>query len=121
MSETPRISQDSAVPPVAQIQAWYAAAIDDGDLSPGDRLPTVRGLAENLGLAVNTVARAYKELEAAGLIETRGRAGSVVASRADHAAQAEIAAHARTYLAQARRLNVTLEEAVTAVRDAARA
>ena len=45
---------------------------------PGTKLPTVRALAADLGLATNTVARAYRELEALGVIETRGRAGSVV-------------------------------------------
>lgn len=121
MSAAIRIDPDSAVAPFEQIRRQYAAAINDGALAPGVRLPTVRRLAEDLGIAVNTAARAYKELEAEGRIETRGRAGTVVASRADTAARAEIAAHARTYLAQARRLNVTLEEAVTALRDAARA
>ena len=46
----------------------------------GARLPTIRSLAADLGLAVNTVARTYRELEDAGLIETRGRAGSFVSA-----------------------------------------
>jgi len=46
---------------------------------PGDRLPTVRGLADTLGLAPNTVARAYRELEAGGWIVGKGRAGTFVA------------------------------------------
>ena len=49
-----------------------------GRLTPGTKLPTVRGLAAELGLAANTIARAYRELEGLGVIETRGRAGSVV-------------------------------------------
>jgi DNA-binding transcriptional regulator YhcF (GntR family) len=44
----------------------------------GTRLPTIRRLAADLGLAVNTVGRAYRELEEAGLIETGGAAGSFV-------------------------------------------
>jgi DNA-binding transcriptional regulator YhcF (GntR family) len=52
--------------------------VASGELVAGDRLPPVRTLAGELGLAVNTVARAYRELEASGVIETRGRAGSFV-------------------------------------------
>ena len=49
-----------------------------GRLASGTKLPTIRGLADELGLAVNTVARAYRELEAAGLVLTRRRLGTVV-------------------------------------------
>jgi DNA-binding transcriptional regulator YhcF (GntR family) len=49
-------------------------------MPPAVRLPTVRKLAADLGLAVNTVARSYRELELAGLLETRGRNGTFVAS-----------------------------------------
>ena len=49
-------------------------------MAVGHKLPTIRGLAGDLGLAVNTVARTYRELEEAGLIETRGRAGSFVSA-----------------------------------------
>src|SRR6476660_3684652 len=66
--------------PFEQVRAQVEAQIRSGRLVPGDRLPTVRALAADLGLAANTVARAFKELEAAGLVETRRRAGTVVAS-----------------------------------------
>jgi DNA-binding transcriptional regulator YhcF (GntR family) len=56
------------------------AADQKRTLAVGTRLPTIRHLAADLGLAVNTVARAYRELEEAGLIETRGRAGSFVSA-----------------------------------------
>jgi DNA-binding transcriptional regulator YhcF (GntR family) len=51
-----------------------------GALASGSRLPTVRSLAADLGIAAGTVARAYKELEAAGVVESRRRGGTVVAS-----------------------------------------
>ncbi|TGO06288.1 GntR family transcriptional regulator [Serinibacter arcticus] len=121
MTAAIRIDPGSAVAPFEQIRAQYAAAIDDGDLAPGARLPTVRRLAQDLGLAVNTVARAYRELESEGRVETRGRAGTVVASPASDAARSELAAHASAYLAHARRLGVGLEESVTVLRDAAHA
>ncbi|MEB3031409.1 GntR family transcriptional regulator [[Mycobacterium] nativiensis] len=63
-----------------QIRVRMIDAVRAGDLPAGTRLPTVRELAGQLGLAVNTVARAYRELEAAGIVETRGRFGSFVAS-----------------------------------------
>jgi len=119
MTAAIRIDPGSAVAPYEQIRAQYASAIADGDLSPGTRLPTVRGLAQDLGLAVNTVARAYRELESEGLVQTRGRAGTVVASPAGEAARAELAAHAGTYLAHARRLGVGLEESITVLRETA--
>jgi DNA-binding transcriptional regulator YhcF (GntR family) len=73
----------SAIPPFEQVRAQLAAQITSGALVPGYRLPTVRGLATELGLAVNTVAKAYRDLETAGLIETRGRAGTVVSASGD--------------------------------------
>ena len=55
------------------------ARIRRGSLAPGERLPTVRALASELGLAANTVAKAYRRLEEDGLIEGRGRSGTYVA------------------------------------------
>jgi DNA-binding transcriptional regulator YhcF (GntR family) len=71
----------SAVPPFEQVRSQVAAAIESGELPPASQLPTVRRLAGDLGLAVNTVARAYRELELAGQIEGRGRHGTFVASK----------------------------------------
>ena len=68
----------SAVPPYEQIRSQLSSLIAVGSLPPGTRLPTVRSLAADLGIAAGTVARAYKELEAAGLIESRRRNGTIV-------------------------------------------
>ncbi|WP_461187410.1 GntR family transcriptional regulator [Arthrobacter sp. Z4-13] len=68
----------SAVPPYEQIRSQISSLVAVGALSPGTRLPTVRSLAADLGIAAGTVARAYKELEAAGLVEARRRGGTVV-------------------------------------------
>ena len=73
------LDPDSPLPPFEQVRTQLAAAIDSGELQPSVRLPTVRTLAADLGLAVNTVAKAYRQLELAGLIETRGRQGTFVA------------------------------------------
>ena len=68
MSPTLRIDVGSSVPPFEQIRGQVAGLIASGALSPGDRLPTVRDLASDLGVAVGTVQRAYRELEAAALL-----------------------------------------------------
>ncbi len=104
----------SATPPFEQIRSQLAAQVDSGALQPGDRLPTVRGLAEELGVATGTVARAYRELEQSGVIETRGRGGSVVTGdqvvrRAKEAAVA--------YLARTTALGLSAAEALALVRD----
>jgi DNA-binding transcriptional regulator YhcF (GntR family) len=74
------IDPASPTPPFEQLRAQFARQIQDRTLAVGTRLPTVRRLAGDLGLAVNTVGRAYRELEEAGLIETRGSAGSFVSA-----------------------------------------
>ncbi|UXM90616.1 GntR family transcriptional regulator [Paenarthrobacter sp. JL.01a] len=66
------------VPPYEQIRRQLSSLIAVGVLTPGSRLPTVRSLAADLGIAAGTVARAYKELEQSGLIESRRRNGTVV-------------------------------------------
>ena len=73
------VDGSSPVPPYEQVREQIADQVRSGGLAPGTKLPTVRALAVDLGLAANTVARAYRDLESLGLIETRGRAGSVVA------------------------------------------
>ncbi|MBO9706375.1 MAG: GntR family transcriptional regulator [Arthrobacter sp.] len=72
------IHLDSPVPPFEQVRAQLEAMIRNGALADGARLPTVRALAGDLGLAAGTVARAYRELEGAGLIRTARRSGSTV-------------------------------------------
>jgi DNA-binding transcriptional regulator YhcF (GntR family) len=107
------IDPDSAAPPYEQVREQFAAAIAAGAVVAGSRLPTVRALAAELGLAVNTVARAYRELEAAGMIETRGRAGTVVAARSDSEARARAAAE--VYVRAARSLAVDRAAALEVV------
>lgn len=68
----------SPVPPFEQLRQQFVAQIENGELPTGTQLPTVRRLAADLGLAPNTVARTYRELEHAGLVRTGGRRGTVV-------------------------------------------
>lgn len=105
----------SSVPPYEQVRAQIAARVASGQLSPGSRLPPVRSLAATLGIAANTVARAYRELEHAGVVTTRGRNGTVVND--DGAGQAAKAA-AAAYADAMRALGVRQDEALELVRRA---
>ena len=106
------IDPGSSVPPYEQIRDQLRSQIESGELTPGTRLPTVRGLAAELGLAANTVARAYRELEVLGLIETRGRAGSVVSG---HGVEQAARQAAHEYAEKVRALGIGRDEAVTLV------
>jgi GntR family transcriptional regulator len=76
-----RVDTASAVPPYEQIRSQIATMISSGLLPVARRLPTIRQLAADLGLAGGTIARAYRELEQAGLIRSRGRHGTFVLER----------------------------------------
>ncbi|CAM5603335.1 hypothetical protein SANTM175S_08548 [Streptomyces antimycoticus] len=65
------VDQDAVTAPFEQIRAQIADLARSGALPWGYKLPTVRGFAEELGLAANTVAKAYRALEADGVIYTR--------------------------------------------------
>jgi DNA-binding transcriptional regulator YhcF (GntR family) len=110
----------SAVPPYEQLRQQVTALVLGGALAPGARLPAIRQLANDLGLAGGTVARAYRELEADGVVSTRGRHGTVVAAGPPSAAAppAGLLEAARDYAREAERTGATLEDALTAVRIA---
>jgi DNA-binding transcriptional regulator YhcF (GntR family) len=111
------VDPSSAVPPYEQVQRRLEALIADGTLPPEHRLPTVRGLAGDLGLAVNTVARAYRELEQTGAVVTRGRHGTFVATRGEDRDR-EGALAARQYAQRLRELGFDADAAVRFARDA---
>jgi GntR family transcriptional regulator len=73
-----RVDPASPVPPYEQLRRQVATMIASRALVPGQRLPTIRQLAADLGLAGGTVARAYRELERDGLVVSRGRKGTFV-------------------------------------------
>lgn len=75
------VAADDVTPPYEQLRRQFAQLIGSGILRPGERLPPVRQLAGDLGLAAGTVARTYRELEAAGLIRTRRGGGTRVADQ----------------------------------------
>lgn len=97
-------------PPFEQVRAQVVEAVHQGRLAVGAKLPTVRALADELGLAVNTVAKAYRALEADAVIETRGRKGTFVAEHGDPG-ERQLQRAAADYAALARRLGVEASEA----------
>ncbi|MGZ4528163.1 MAG: GntR family transcriptional regulator [Mycobacterium sp.] len=105
-----RVDMKASRPLFDQLRTQVIDGVRDGALQPGSRLPTVRELAGQLGLAVNTVARAYRELESAAIIETRGRFGTFIA-RYDPT-DAAMAAAAREYIRVARGLGVDKADAL---------
>jgi DNA-binding transcriptional regulator YhcF (GntR family) len=111
------IDPTSPVPPYEQLRSQVATSVADGSLPAGTKLATVRQLAADLGLAPNTVARAYRELEADGVIATQGRRGTFVSSDA-LAPQGSRANLATDFVAAARRAGLTLAEATRLVEHA---
>ncbi len=107
------VDPGGATPPFEQLKQQIADRVADGRLRPGEKLPTVRALAEQLGLAPNTVARAYRELEAAGVVDTRGRSGTFVAG---DEVSSEARAAAAAYADRARALGLSDDEAVALLR-----
>ncbi|MGK4583705.1 GntR family transcriptional regulator [Kitasatospora sp. HPMI-4] len=114
-----RIDHSSATPPYEQVRAQIAEQARSGALPAGLKLPTVRALAEQLGLAANTVARAYRELEADGVVETHGRRGTLIAAVGDTAHRLAATAAAE-YADRAHRLGLSQDEAMSTVHDALR-
>ena len=82
MTATLQVKPDDPLPPYEQLRRQLVALIEGGDLAAGDRLPPLRQLAADLGLAVGTVARTYRGLEAAGLVRSRRGGGTTVVAGA---------------------------------------
>jgi GntR family transcriptional regulator len=115
-----RVSPTDGVPIYQQVVAQVKYLVAAGRLSAGDELPPIRALAEQLLINPNTVARAYRELEAAGVVEKRGTTGTYVSGNGSPLARKErvriLADRADALLAEARSLGFTVEEAIDLVR-----
>ena len=118
-----RVSVDtsSPVPAYEQIRAQVTALSESGALTAGTRLPPIRQLATDLGLAPGTVAKAYALLEKAGVASSHRRRGTVIRDRGALDPQqqlSELDRAARTFARAARLLNVDDRTALTAVEGA---
>ena len=77
------------VPIYLQVMQQIKYQIASGRLQPGEELPSIRTLAEQLLVNPNTIARAYRELELAGVVEKRRTAGTYVAENGSPLARKE--------------------------------
>jgi len=111
------ISPADGVPIYLQIVNQVKYLVACGRLSAGEELPPIRVLAERLVVNPNTVARAYRELEQAGAVETRGRHGTFVALSSDMTERAAQEA-AAAYVARLRSLGIPDADVVSYVKAA---
>ena len=112
----------SPVPPYEQLRAQITTMVATGVLPHGSRLPSIRQLARDLGVATATIARAFRELERDHIVETRGRHGTFVLDAPTQVATAErerrLREAARSFAVQARQLGVDSELALRQARRA---
>jgi GntR family transcriptional regulator len=115
------ISPSSGVPTYRQIVDQVKYLVASGRLKPGEELPPIRVLAEKLVINPNTVARAYRELEVAGVVTKRRTAGTYVSDAGSPLARRErlriLAERADVLLAEARQMGVGLEEVIELLRQ----
>jgi GntR family transcriptional regulator len=119
MSPALTVNPDDPTPPYEQLRRQLADLIEEGQLEEGERLPPLRQLAGDLGLAVGTVARTYRELEAAGLVRSRRGGGTRVALTVPKPSalerQSRLTALAAAYVVKARALGASDAEITGAV------
>lgn len=108
------VDPDSGVAPWRQVRDQLLHLVRTGALPVGSRLPTIRQLAGDLGLAAGTVARVYRELEADGVLTTGRRNGTTVAA-VPVDPRTELSAAAAEYAARAAALGVDARTAAAAV------
>lgn len=116
------IDTSNPTPPYEQLRRQMAELIQAAALTPGQRLPPLRQLAADLGLAVGTVARAYRELESAGLVTSRRGGGTRVAATVPTLPDAErqrlLHNHAKAFVQQAALLGADEQQILGAVSQA---
>ena len=114
-----RVVTTDPTPPYEQLRRQFVDLISSGVLAPGDRLPPLRQLAADLGLAVGTVGRTYRELETAGLVASRRGGGTRVlpTARRPSAAQRQqtLREHAEAFVRQASLLGASDDDVRSAV------
>jgi GntR family transcriptional regulator len=115
-----QLDPNSPIPPYEQLRTQITTMVATGVLARGARLPPIRQLARDLGVATATIARAFRELERDQIITTRGRHGTFVLDAPTQVAAAErdqrLATAARSFAVQARQLGVDPEHALRQAR-----
>lgn len=115
------ISSSDGVPIYQQVVNQVKYLVASGRLTEGERLPAVRKLAEQLVVNPNTIARAYRELEAAGVLDTRRGAGVFVSGRGSPLARREqlkaLQERVDQLLAEARQMDIDVDTVIKLVRQ----
>ena len=115
-----RISPESGVPIYQQIVNQVKYLVASGRLAAGDEMPAIRALAEQLIINPNTVARAYRELEIAGIVASRIGAGTTITDTGSRLARKErvriLTEHVDALLATSSQLNFVTEEVIEVIR-----
>lgn len=115
------LSQSDGVPIYLQIVNQIKYLVGSGRLEPGEELPPIRALAERLLVNPNTVARAYRELEQAGVVEMRRTAGTFVSATKSPLARKEklrvLGERIDALLAEAKQMGVPVEELIELLRQ----
>ena len=115
------ISPHDGVPIYQQVVNQIKYLVASGRLAAGEELPAIRVLAEQLLVNPNTVARAYRELETAGIVEKRRTAGTYVSDQGSPLARRErvkiLTGRIDALLAEARHMDVALEEIIKLVQQ----
>lgn len=112
-----RIDSTDSAASYEQICRQIVSGTNDGSLPVGTKLPTVRALATELGVAPGTVAKAYTHLERAGVVQGRGRAGTFI-SADGNGSEAVAAGAAAQFAVQTRHLGLGTDELLAIVRAA---
>ncbi len=114
------ITSNDGVPIYLQIVNQVKYLVASGRLSPDEELPAIRVLAEQLLVNPNTVARAYRELETAGVVTKRRTAGTYVSRRGSPLDRRErlkiLSERVDALLAEARQMNVTIDQVFALIR-----
>ena len=115
------ISANDGVPIYLQIVQQVKYLVAAGRLAPGEELPAIRVLAEKLLVNPNTVARAYRELETAGIVTKRRTAGTYVSDGGSPLARRErvkiLTERIDALLAEARQMNIGIDEVIELIRE----
>jgi len=110
------VSPADGVPIYLQIVNQVKYLVSSGRLAAGEELPPIRALAERLVVNPNTVARAYRELEAAGIVEKRRTAGTYVSDQGSPLARRErlkiLSERIDSLLAEARQMDISFEDLI---------
>ncbi|GAA4556593.1 GntR family transcriptional regulator [Planotetraspora kaengkrachanensis] len=116
------VTADDPTPPYEQLRRQLVDLIRSRVIGPGDRLPPLRQLAGDLGLAVGTVARTYRELESAGLVHSKRGGGTRVVDDPPHLSTSErqrlLHQQAAIYVRHALLLGVDRQAAIEAIQQA---